>query len=129
MHIFDRHGSQVDEIALEQKGACLALDWDMDGEVLAVLQEGNSQVPLWYLGSRQVKYMETNLKDPTFLRWSKNGPQLAVGTAKGNLLIYRKDSRKKMPVLGKHSRKITCGAWSADNRLALGGADNMLTLR
>lgn len=73
--------------------------------------------------------VETNLRDPTFLKWSRSGPQLAVGTAKGNLLIYRKDNRKKVPIMGKHSRSITCGAWSNDNRLALGGADSMLTLR
>lgn len=69
------------------------------------------------------------MKDPTFLKWAKAGPQLAIGNAKGNLLIYRKDNRKKIPIMGKHSKRIICGAWSADNKLALGGADSMLTLR
>lgn len=81
------------------------------------------------MARRKLTFIETNLKDPTWLKWSKIGPQLAVGTAKGNLLIYRKDSRKNIPVMGKHSKAITCGAWSADNKLALGGADEMLTLR
>lgn len=98
-------------------------------QILAILQEGNSQVPLWELATRQVTNVETNLKDPSFLKWSRTGPQLAIGTGKGNLLIYNKTTRKKERILGKHSRKITCGAWSNDNRLALGGMDNMLTLR
>ena len=54
--------------------------------------------------------------------------KIVIGTVKGNVLIYNKQSRKKVPVLGKHPRKITCGAWSKDNRLALGSEDSTLTL-
>jgi len=31
-------------------------------------------------------------------------------------------------VLGKHTRRITCGAWSRQNLLALGGDDRLLTV-
>lgn len=30
--------------------------------------------------------------------------------------------------MGKHTRRITCGAWNTDNVLAMGGDDNLLTV-
>ena len=128
VHIFGRHGEQVDEIALSTSGQVTALEWDKDGECLAVLQQGNGVIPIWDISTRRVTNLETNLKDHTFLSWSKVGPQLAIGTGKGNLLLYNKTTRKKIPVLGKHPRKITCGGWSSDNQLALGSEDRTFTL-
>lgn len=29
---------------------------------------------------------------------------------------------------GKHTKKITCGCWNAENMLALGGEDKMITV-
>lgn len=29
---------------------------------------------------------------------------------------------------GKHTRRITCGCWSTENLLALGGEDKMITI-
>jgi WD repeat-containing protein 19 len=128
VHIFDRHGERVDEISLSGTGRVISLAWDHEGESLAVLQEGNAIIPIWDQGSKAVLSVDTNLKDPTFMAWSRVGPQLAIGTAKGNLLLYNKRTRKKIPVLGKHPRKITCGAWSRSNQLALGSEDKTLTL-
>lgn len=105
------------------------MEWDKDGEYLAVLQEGNGVIPLWSLSSKKVLPLETNLRDPTFLSWSKTGPQLAIGTAKGSLLIYNKTRKQKIPVVGKHSKMITCGAWSRNgNKLVLGSDDKTLTI-
>ena len=129
VHIFDRHGKQVDEVSLRSSQPVLDLCWDYVGESLAVLQQGNGEVPIWDSTSRNVTMLDTKLKNPTFLKWSRRGPQLAVGSEKGNLLIYRKDNRKLIPVAGKHSNKrITCGAWSNDNKLSLGGEDKTMTL-
>lgn len=128
MHIFDRHGQRVDEISLQGKGKTLSLDWDVDGECLAVLQEGNGVIPIWDSSSRSTLSIDTNLKDPTFMAWSAIGPQLVVGTAKGNVLMYNKNTRKKIPVLGKHPRNITCGAWGENNQVVLGSVDSSLTV-
>lgn len=86
-------------------------------------------VPLWSISSRRVVPLETNLKDPTFVAWSKTGPQLAVGTEKGSLLIYNKSRKQKIPIVGKHSKRITCGAWSeGGNKLVLGANDRTITV-
>ncbi|CAN0474749.1 unnamed protein product, partial [Scytosiphon promiscuus] len=128
VHVFDRHGQRVDEISLQGHGQILCLDWDVDGECLAVLQEGNGIIPIWDSSSRTTLSVDTNLKDPTFMAWSNVGPQLAVGTAKGNILMYNKKTRKKIPVLGKHPKRITCGAWGDTNQLVLGSTDSTLTV-
>ncbi|XP_053433508.1 WD repeat-containing protein 19 isoform X3 [Nycticebus coucang] len=64
----------------------------------------------------------------SFLLWSKIGSFLAVGTVKGNLLIYNRQTSRKIPILGKHTKRITCGCWNTENLLALGGEDKMITV-
>ncbi|GLE04386.1 hypothetical protein PINS_up015725 [Pythium insidiosum] len=128
VHIFDRQGEQYDEIGLDMSTPVLALEWDPEGATLAVLQQGSSVVPLWDLATRSAQLLDTNLKDPTFLTWAASGAQLAIGTQKGNLVLYSKASRKIVPVLGKHSKRITCGAWNAADILVLGSEDRMLTV-
>jgi len=126
--VYDRHGEITEEIPLSGKGTILALEWDKDGECLAILQDENGQIPIWNLSSKKVQQLETNLRDPTFLKWSKVGPQLAIGTQKGNLLIFNRSTKKKIPILAKHPRAITCGSWSKTNQLCLGSDDCTMTL-
>ncbi|ETM43841.1 hypothetical protein L914_10843 [Phytophthora nicotianae] len=128
VHIFDRQGEQHDEIGLDLTAPVVALEWDTEGSTLAILQQGSSVVPLWDNGTRSTLSLDTNLKDPTFARWSKEGSLLAVGTQKGNLVLYSKITRKLVPVVGKHSRRILCGSWNGDDKLVLGGEDRMLTV-
>lgn len=132
VRVFDRHGIEVAELQLESKAPCIALDWDKDGEALAILQQGVERVAVWESSSSTstVLYVDTQLKEPTFMKWSKVGPQLAIGASKGGLVIFRRDSRKKLPIAGKHSKAIVCGDWSsgAENRLVLGGQDSLLTI-
>jgi WD repeat-containing protein 19 len=127
VHVFNRQGEQIDEIALVKQGRVI-IDWDHEGEHLAVLQEGGDSVTIWNLSSRWVKTVDLGFKDPSFMRWSRQGSELAIGTCSGNLLLYNLDSRKKIPVIGKHTSIILCGDWSNKNNvLALGSDDKSMT--
>ena len=61
-------------------------------------------MPIWKTSTHKLVYVDTNFEDLTFLKWSKTGYELAVGTAKGNLLIYKASAKKKIPIMGKHTR-------------------------
>ncbi|XP_023405566.2 WD repeat-containing protein 19 isoform X2 [Loxodonta africana] len=125
--IFDRHGQKRSEINLP--GNCVAMDWDKDGDILAVIAEKSSCIYLWDANTSKTSQLDSGMRDQmSFLLWSKVGSFLAVGTVKGNLLIYNRQTSRKIPVLGKHTKRITCGCWNAENLLALGGEDKMITV-
>ncbi|XP_030643578.1 WD repeat-containing protein 19 [Chanos chanos] len=125
--IYDRHGQKACELNIP--GKCVSLDWDKDGDILAVIAEKSSFIHLWDANVNKTSQLDSGMRDQmTFLLWSKTGPFLAVGTAKGNLLIYNQQTSRKIPVLGKHTKKITCGCWSSQNLLALGSEDRSITI-
>ncbi|XP_008585750.1 PREDICTED: WD repeat-containing protein 19 [Galeopterus variegatus] len=105
------------------------MDWDKDGDILAVITEKCSYIYLWDANTNKTSRLDSGMRDQmSFLLWSKDGSFLAVGTIKGNLLIYNRQTSRKIPVLGKHTERITCGCWNAENLLALGGEDKMITV-
>ncbi|XP_005092773.1 WD repeat-containing protein 19 [Aplysia californica] len=125
--IFDRHGDMKGIFTLP--GRCTGLGWDSDGDTLALICENSTGIFLWDTSTQRFTQIDSGLKDPmTFLMWSKFGALLAVGTSKGNLLIYDHKTSRKIPIIGKHTKKITCGAWSAENLLALGSEDRTITI-
>ncbi|XP_063813141.1 WD repeat-containing protein 19 [Pseudophryne corroboree] len=125
--IYDRHGQKKNEINLP--GTCLSMDWDKDGNALAIVAEKSSSIYMWDPNNHKTSQLDSGMRDQmSFLLWSKAGSLLAVGTSKGNLLIYNLQTSRKVPVLGKHTRRITCGCWSSQNLLALGGEDKMITI-
>ena len=129
VHVFNRHGEHVVEISPQCAGAAVAVvDWDDDGEILAVLQNGHEEIALYDVRSRRAIPSNLRLEDPTWLKWSRSGPLLAIGSSSGNLQIYNKETQKIVRCMGKHPSGITCGAWSRDQRLALGSNDCTMTL-
>ncbi|XP_071847434.1 WD repeat-containing protein 19-like isoform X2 [Apostichopus japonicus] len=127
VHIYDRHGDLKDQINLP--GFCSGIGWDKDGDTLAMVCDRSSVVFLWDANSHRTSQVDSGFKEPlSFLIWSKVKPQLAIGTVKGNLLIYNHQSSRKVPILGKHTKRITCGAWNKQNLLALGSEDKTLTI-
>uniref|UniRef100_A0A8C3Y0S9 WD repeat domain 19 n=1 Tax=Catharus ustulatus TaxID=91951 RepID=A0A8C3Y0S9_CATUS len=125
--IFDRHGQKRNEISLP--GNCVAMDWDKDGDTLAIITDKSSTIFLWDAITNKTSQVDSGMRDAmSFLLWSRVGTLLAVGTTKGNLLIYNHQTSRKISVLGKHTKRITCGCWSIENLLALGGEDKMITI-
>ncbi|KAK3739122.1 hypothetical protein QZH41_010524, partial [Actinostola sp. cb2023] len=127
---------------------CTGMAWDRDGDTLAIIQDKNGIILLWDSNSLKTTQLESGLRDTlSFLLWSKVGPQLAIGTSKGNLLIYNHQTSRKIPILGKHTKKIICGCWNQEisfitfgkncskcfkyiskNLLALGAEDKSITV-
>ncbi|KAK2918993.1 WD repeat-containing protein 19 [Channa argus] len=127
VNIFDRHGHKVTELNLP--GRCVGMDWDKDGDILVVIAAKSSSIYLWDASVNKTSQIDSGMRDQmSLILWSKTGPLLAVGTVKGNLLIYNQQTSRKIPVLGKHTKKITCGCWSSQNLLALGSDDNTLSI-
>jgi hypothetical protein len=60
------------------------------------------------------------------LAWAGDVSTLAVGTAKGNLQLFMLRKRRRVPVVGKHTKRVLCGVWAGGGGgqcLAMGGAD------
>ena len=136
VNIFNRQGETVGTIALEGSGKCLQLDWDPNGETLAILQQGSSIIKLWDANQQRADELDTRreeegndtLKDLSFVKWAVNQPFLAVASAKGALLLYDRRTLKKAWFMGRHTKKIVSGAWNEDALLALCGEDKQISI-
>ncbi len=62
----------------------------------------------------------------SFIQWAPDAQLLALGTTKGNLMLYNHALRVRLPIVAKHEKGITCGAWLEHQLLALGGGDHMV---
>lgn len=94
-----------------------------------MITASTSDVTLWDSKTHRKSNVDLGLKDAlSCIIWSKQQQMLAVGTVRGNLAIYNHANGKRIPVFGKHSKRITCGAWSIQNILALGSDDKTFSL-
>ncbi|CAJ0580846.1 unnamed protein product, partial [Mesorhabditis spiculigera] len=129
VHLFDRKGELLDAVQLP--GAVLSMCWDREGDVLAILHEKSSQLVLWDITTRSTEQIETSMgakEMPIFVMWAPTHPVLVVGNNNGNLLIYNHQTSRKTPILGKHQRKVTCGAFSNNGSFACGSEDSTITI-
>lgn len=60
--------------------------------------------------------------------WAKSSPVLAVGTVKGNLQLYHIREKRRIPIVGKHTKKVCNGVWTKDNLLAMASLDKTVSL-
>ncbi|CAG9314821.1 unnamed protein product [Blepharisma stoltei] len=129
VHILDRQGKKYTELSLPENRPLKELDWDKDGEAVAILQEGLTYVLVWNINTRNYTQLEIGSNDrPSFIKWSKVQPVLAIGSEKGGLVFYNKGTQRKIPTVGKHSMKVISGDWSKDDLLITGSDDKTLTI-
>ncbi|XP_055683364.1 WD repeat-containing protein 19 isoform X1 [Lutzomyia longipalpis] len=125
--VFNRQGQMQHRIVLQ--GLCCGFGWDADGDILGAICLGTSQLLLWDANTQKKQLIDIGLRDtPTCIMWAKQGQVVAVGTTRGNLAIYNNQTTRRIPVLGKHAKRISCGVWSKENILALGSDDKTLSL-
>ncbi|KAF7280794.1 hypothetical protein GWI33_005520 [Rhynchophorus ferrugineus] len=125
VNIFDRYGEIFERIRLPN--LCTSFSWDSDGDLLGIVSQ--SQLIIWDANSSKKAVIDVGLKDyMSCLTWSKRAPILAVGTTKGNVSIYNHTTTKRIPIIGKHSKRITCGTWNKENLLALGSDDKTISI-
>ncbi|KAG7305332.1 hypothetical protein JYU34_009394 [Plutella xylostella] len=125
--IHDRTGKLQERIKLQ--GLCAGIEWDNDGDILAVITPNSNSVLLWECHTNKRLTIETGLREPpSCIAWAYGEPLLAVGTQKGNLALYNHHTTKRIPIIGKHTKKITCAAWNKDSILVLASEDKTLSI-
>lgn len=128
--VFDRRGGLFKEVQLNSTNKVLSLEWDKDNEILAILQDNLSFIQLWHVFTKD-ETMEIELSQKevaSFIKWSSTHPVLVIGTSRGGLLFYSKKNQKKLPTVGKHSKKVIDGDWSPDGLLITISEDKTLTV-
>lgn len=74
---------------------CGAMEWDQDGDYLAMITPNSNSVLLWECHANKRVNIETGLREPpSCLAWAYGEPLLAVGTQKGNLALYNHHTTK-----------------------------------
>lgn len=68
----------------------------------------------------------TQAQEACVIVWAAKQQILAVGTSKGNLVLYNLARYQKVPIMGKHTRAVLCAAWSDTDILAMGASDKQV---
>ncbi|KAK6026315.1 hypothetical protein OSTOST_07741 [Ostertagia ostertagi] len=109
----------------------IAMAWDKEGDVLGIIVDASSLAILWNMNTRNAEQLETAMgarELPSCLAWSSVSPLLAIGNSNGNLFIYNQKMSRKIPVLGKHQRKITGVAMTKQDEILCCSDDNTITV-
>ncbi|KAF4748435.1 hypothetical protein FOZ62_013893, partial [Perkinsus olseni] len=85
-------------------------------------------VSIYHFDEDRLETLDCSREEPSFIAWNMTGPQLAIGTSKGNTIIYNSKTAKMQLIAGKHGRRITCGAWTLRGHLLLGSDDKIISL-
>ncbi|CAD8171970.1 unnamed protein product [Paramecium pentaurelia] len=132
IYVIDKRGKRLKDIQLATNNKLLQLEWDKDGEYVCIVQDGLNHVNLWAPFSNTSQLIQIELDNQkakvSYAKWSKSHGILAIGSDKGGLLFYTKKQAKKLPTMGKHSKKIISGDWNNEGYLITSGEDKFLTV-
>ena len=90
VNIWDRSGKSVATVSLKRLACfscffalfispCNGLDWDRDGEMLAIICEGSGNVMFYDAHSRKTTSMDSGLKENLcFLKWALDAKQVLM---------------------------------------------------
>ena len=74
-------------------------------EQLARYRYHNSAKDYCRLFTFSLQITFAGIRDPlNVLLWAKTGPTLAIGSYRGNLMLYNHKTSRRVPVIGKHSK-------------------------
>ncbi|KAF9815163.1 hypothetical protein SFRURICE_006727 [Spodoptera frugiperda] len=142
--VHDRSGQLLERMKLQ--GLCGGMEWDQDGDYLAIITPNSNTVLLWECHANKRINIETGLREPpSCIAWAYGEPLLAprqsvrflltkkhpihspvLSQRPCNLLYYLPVMR--IPIIGKHTKKITCAAWNKDSILVLASEDKSLSI-
>ena len=85
---------------------------------------------VWNPGTKSVTEIDMPSKKDlaSFIKWSDTEPVLAIGTEKGSLVFFNKQNQRKIPCVGKHSKRVNTGSWNSEGILISGAEDKILTV-
>ena len=128
VHVVDLQGSIIHQIVPPSPSPVSSLQWDSRGELLAITQAASSTVVLWHMGTQESRELDLGYRELTFLKFSPSSDLLAIGTARGLVIIYNVHTLQKKEALGRHRKRIVCGDWSPNEHLAYASEDRQITI-
>ena len=127
--IVDRQGVTQHAVNLPQPTPVIDMHWNMDGSTLAIVQGNSQNVSLHSIITKNTEQLATGMKaDVCIVRWSSTLPVLCVGNIKGGILMFNSENLKKVPIVGKHTKKIISMSWNRRGQVALASEDKVLTV-
>lgn len=129
--IVDRLGKKIVEFQLKFGGKVRAMEFDSEGDTLAVIQDQCSIVTIINVYTKKtldIDIDKNNKDKPMCIRWGKNHPTLAVGTERGLIYYYNKKSDKIYPVSMNHTKAVISADWNDEGNLVTGDENKSLSV-
>lgn len=130
--ILDLLGKIICEYQLSSLNKIKSLEFNSDGDTLAVLQENYSKVSIISIHSRkpptEMEIERNNNDKPTCIKWSIKESYLAVCTSLGLIYIFNKMTNKIIPCAMCHSKPILSCDWNEDGNLVTSSEDKSFSV-